>query len=218
MALPPLLPRARALIEAAQRDSQHRAVLAHQATHDALTGLPNRTLFLERLEHALLRVPRSDQTHAVLFIDLDGFKAINDTFGHDAGDRVLVGAAERFHACVHAGDTVARLGGDEFVILLEDSEDSDAVCLVAERLGSALMRPFLMSEGAVMVTASIGISLSTSPEVQPEDLLRCADLAMYQAKAAGTAAYKIYHSPIHPSASDMAQPAPVLVQPSSAPY
>lgn len=211
VALPPLLPRALALIEAAQRDVQHRAQLTHQATHDTLTGLPNRALFLDRLGHALQRAPRLGQTHAVLFVDLDGFKAVNDTCGHAAGDRVLVGTAERLHSCVRAEDTIGRLGGDEFVILLEDVEGLDAACLVAERLGSALMRPFLVAGGEVMVTASIGISLGTSPTDRPEDLLRFADLAMYQAKSGGKAAYEIYRPSAPSSPSEAASPSGVMV-------
>jgi diguanylate cyclase (GGDEF)-like protein len=180
--------------------------LAHRATHDLLTGLPNRALFLDRLGHALTRASRAGQTCAVLFLDLDGFKEINDSLGHAAGDRVLAATAERLQACVRAADTLARLGGDEFVILLEEVADNEAASQVAERLGEALSRPFPVAQRAVAVSASVGIALSVSPDDRPEDLLRCADVAMYRAKAGGKGNYAFFYQGL-PAAANAGSPA-----------
>jgi len=168
--------------------------LVYQAFHDPLTGLPNRALFSNRIEHALARAGRRAQRLAVLFLDLDHFKLINDTLGHDAGDQVLISAAERIRTCLRPGDTVARLGGDEFTILLEDLSDADEAEQIAERITEALAAPFSLSAQDMYVTTSIGIVLRTAAHRTPEDLLRDADVALYRAKDAGRARFIIYNA------------------------
>ena len=157
--------------------------LAHAAGHDALTGLPNRTLFLDRVERLLEHVERTpDHRFALLFLDLDRFKLVNDSFGHQTGDRLLQAVATRLRGCLRSADTVARLGGDEFAIVLHEiTEDADAVRL-ARRIRSALESPFGVGGHTVHVTASIGIALSEARYADPEAMLRDADTAMYQAK------------------------------------
>ena len=135
--------------------------LAYQAFHDSLTGLPNRTLFMDRLEHALTRSGRNLTSVAVLFLDLDGFKVINDSLGHDSGDRLLVSVARRIEEGIRPGDTVARLGGDEFTVLLEDLEDTAEAHAVAERIGARLAEPVLLQDREVYTNASIWIAFQT---------------------------------------------------------
>jgi diguanylate cyclase (GGDEF)-like protein len=166
--------------------------LKHQAFSDSLTGLANRARFLDRLEHALLRGGRSGVPLAVLFMDIDDFKSINDSLGHAAGDRLLAKVAERLKACTRPGDTVARLGGDEFGVLIEDlSGTSDAV-EVADRLIDRLKAPFDLDDRAVSTRASIGIAVSSSGEQDADELLRCADIAMYVAKGHAKGQYQVY--------------------------
>jgi diguanylate cyclase (GGDEF)-like protein len=166
--------------------------LEYQALHDALTGLPNRALFMDRLQHALVRTRRRKGEIAVLFMDLDNFKVINDSLGHEAGDKLLVAVAERLRARLRPEDTAARLGGDEFVILLEDLTDVGEATRVAERIAEALRTAFVLNRREVFVTASIGIALSDDARKEPADLLRNADLAMYRAKHAGRAHYEVF--------------------------
>ncbi|MEJ7742493.1 MAG: GGDEF domain-containing protein [Nocardioidaceae bacterium] len=166
--------------------------LAHQALHDALTGLPNRALFYDRLEHALTRVERGDGGVAVLFMDLDNLKVVNDSLGHTAGDQLLIALAGRLRGCLRPVDTVARLGGDEFTILLEDVVNSGAPTRLAERIAEILRQPFVLSGREVYVSASIGIALSGPTKLHPDDLLRRADVAMYKAKDAGKAQHKLF--------------------------
>jgi diguanylate cyclase (GGDEF)-like protein len=166
--------------------------LAHQAFHDSLTKLPNRALFGDRLGLALARTNRRRNAVAVLFLDLDDFKPINDRFGHDAGDRLLESVAERISACVRPEDTVARLGGDEFTVLLEDIVDVRYATGVAERIEEALREPFPIDGHEARVTASIGIAVSSGREATPEDLLRNSDQAMYLAKRKGRARHELY--------------------------
>ena len=161
--------------------------LAHQAFHDALTGLPNRALFMERLRHALSRARRQVTTVGVIFLDLDNFKVVNDSLGHEAGDSLLVAVAERLGDCVRAGDTVARLGGDEFTILLEDLADDSQLLGLAERITQVLHTPFLVSGREIVTTGSLGIAASLGDSRLPDELLREADTAMYRAKANGKA-------------------------------
>jgi diguanylate cyclase (GGDEF)-like protein/PAS domain S-box-containing protein len=162
--------------------------LRHQAFHDPLTGLPNRALFLDRLEHALeLRAEHGGDV-AVLFLDLDELKAVNDGLGHLAGDTLLRLVGERLRAALSPGDTISRLGGDEFAILVETAESPHEVVDVAERLVTSLQDPFVLAERQVYVTASIGITIGDDVE----GLLRSADLAMYRAKSAGKAQYAVY--------------------------
>ncbi len=166
--------------------------LAHQALHDTLTGLPNRALFYDRLEHALTRIERSDSGVAVLFMDLDNFKVVNDSLGHTAGDQLLIALAGRLRECVRPVDTVARLGGDEFTILLEDVVDAEAPTQLAEGIAELLRKPFELFGRDVYVSASIGIAISGPGKAHPDDLLRRADVAMYKAKGAGKGQHKLF--------------------------
>ncbi len=166
--------------------------LEHQAFHDPLTGLPNRALLLDRLGHALARTDRRGEYVAVLFLDLDGFKHINDSLGHEAGDRLLVDVAERLSRCVRTEDTIARFGGDEFVVLLEDLAGKEEAIRCAERLARQLRAPFMLSGEEVYVTISVGVVTSATPQDWAEDLLRDADAAMYEAKKKGKARYAMF--------------------------
>src|ERR671921_43624 len=166
--------------------------LHQQAFHDLLTGLPNRALFMDRLERALTRANRRGNKVAVLFMDLDNFKVINDSLGHNAGDQLLIGVAERLKACLRPEDTAARLGGDEFTILVEDISSVDEVVQIAERIADILRPPFALEEHEVFVTASTGIALNSTAQEQAADLLRHADLAMYRAKHRGKARYEVF--------------------------
>jgi diguanylate cyclase (GGDEF)-like protein/PAS domain S-box-containing protein len=165
--------------------------LTHQAFHDPLTRLPNRALFMDRLGHALTRTGRQDETVAVLFLDLDNFKAVNDSLGHKVGDQVLVAVGQRLLESVRPSDTVARLGGDEFTLLVEDVRDLEDATSLAQRIVDALSRPFYLDGRDVFLTPSVGVALNTGVE-RPDDLLRNADLAMYQAKNSGKARYVVY--------------------------
>ncbi|HEV2981524.1 MAG TPA: EAL domain-containing protein [Solirubrobacteraceae bacterium] len=170
---------------AAARDMTDRMWLERQALHDPLTSLPNRLLLMDRTRQALARLHRSSGVVALLFIDLDRFKAVNDNFGHEVGDRLLSGIAKRLEDMMRDSDTVARLGGDEFVILGEDIEsDAEAVAL-AERVLAALRDPFPLGAIEVSMLASVGVSVTRNAEANPEELLREADVAMYRAKGSG---------------------------------
>src|SRR5215204_58145 len=166
--------------------------LHHQAFYDPLTGLPNRALFMERLEHASTRANRRDSRIAVLFVDLDNFKVINDSLGHKAGDQVLKTVAERVRIYLRPEDTAARLGGDEFTILVEDVASVSEGVRIAERIANVLQPPFTLEEQEVFITTSIGIALNSSTQERAEDLLRHADLAMYRAKHKGKARYEMF--------------------------
>ena len=159
--------------------------LAHQAIHDPLTGLPNRLHFVERLGRELADAELNHERIAVLFLDLDRFKVVNDSLGHSAGDRLLVAVADRLSATMGPTDVVARFGGDEFMILCHDVTSEETAELVAERLAEAVARPVALMEGEVFVTASVGIALSGGASDSPETLLRNADAAMYRAKELG---------------------------------
>jgi diguanylate cyclase (GGDEF)-like protein len=162
------------------QDSSDRAREA--ALHDALTGVPNRVLMLERLEHAFLRGRRSTKTSAVFFVDLDRFKAVNDSHGHHVGDELLVAVAERLTGVLRPGDTLARLSGDEFVILCEDLDGPSQADAIVGRVDAVLALPFALSGAEVRMTASIGIAFTGRGNDAPEQLLRDADLAMYRTK------------------------------------
>jgi len=166
--------------------------LLHLADHDALTGLPNRRLFLHRLSRCIESVAGSEGTIAVLFVDLDRFKRINDVFGHDAGNLVLREAARRIGAGVREGDTVSRLGGDEFTVLLEGVETTPGICAVSDRIRAELRRPFPVAESEVYVSASVGIAVFPRDGTSAEELLKRADVAMYQAKNNGRDNHQFY--------------------------
>ena len=167
--------------------------LRHQALHDPLTDLPNRTLFLDRLEEALARLGRGGSSVAVLFLDLDDFKVVNDSLGHEAGDALLVAVSGRLRACLRPEDTVARFGGDEFAVLLDNGTVAgDDAALVAERIVEGLREPFVVKGREISISPSIGIVMATSSRDRPMDLLRKADIAMYEAKAKGQARYEVF--------------------------
>jgi len=174
------------------------ARLVHDALHDALTGLPNRPLLMDRLEHCLGHTPRRrDYRCAVLFLDLDRFKMVNDSFGHAAGDQLLVQVSERLLGCLRPTDTLARLGGDEFAILLEDVTDAGNAVRVAQRIGQALRKPFELEGREIYSSASIGIALSTLESRSGEELVRDADTAMYRAKSRGRGGYAVFDAEMH---------------------
>lgn len=168
--------------------------LNHQAYHDPLTDLPNRLLFIRRLDDAIAANDGGRGVSAILFLDLDRFKVINDSLGHDAGDQLLLAVAERLLLCVRLRDTVARLGGDEFTVLLESVADEREATRVAERITAALNRPFQIDGHEVVVTASIGVVMMSAAAAHETaaDLLRYADMAMYRAKGAGKAQYALF--------------------------
>ena len=180
------------------------AQLAHGALHDPLTGLPNRALFHDRLAHALERGARRAGPAAVLLIDLDRFKVINDSLGHPAGDRVLITVAQRLEACLRPGDTVARLGGDEFAMLLEGLHAPAEAIQVAERLQEGLRAPIDIGGREVYTSASIGIAM-TKAGTTPADVLRDADTAMYRAKAQGKARSALFDDAMHARAMVLLQ-------------
>ncbi len=174
--------------------------LVHEALHDSLTGLPNRHLFLLRLSELLQRGPHRDGgMFAVLFLDLDRFKVVNDSLGHHVGDELLTAVAARLRECVRVDDTVARFGGDEFAVLLPHIDHADDASRVAERVGRALTRAVNLSGYEVFTSASVGIALSTTGHERPEYLMRNADMAMYRAKAAGTG-YEVFDRGMHAEA------------------
>ncbi len=175
--------------------------LLHQAFHDALTGLANRALFHDRVEHALSRFRRSGGSCAVLFIDLDDFKRVNDSLGHAAGDSLLCAIPERITPCLREGDTAARLGGDEFAVLLEDV-DVAACTVVATRLIEALGRPHAIGPSVLTPSSSIGIAVAAGPDITTDDLLRNADLALYEAKVTGKARWALFAPEMHAAATE----------------
>jgi diguanylate cyclase (GGDEF)-like protein/PAS domain S-box-containing protein len=179
--------------------------LTHQAFHDPLTGLANRALFSDRVQHAVQRCPQSDGTVAVLFLDLDGFKEVNDSLGHASGDALLVAVAERISDCVAPADTIARLGGDEFAVLVEGATSAGAVVETAGRIREALLTAIQIGGHDLFVAASIGIA-SAGPDTDTADqLIRNADLAMYQAKDRADGEPVIYDPSMHASLLDRLQ-------------
>jgi diguanylate cyclase (GGDEF)-like protein/PAS domain S-box-containing protein len=180
--------------------------MAHDARHDALTGLPNRTLFLDLLRHSFTRLRRhEDYRFAVLFIDIDRFKAVNDAFGHEAGDKLLVQIAHRLESCLREGDTLARHAGDEFTMRLDDVRSASDAIHVADRVHEVMQQPFDLGGTAVTSSASIGVAIGSSRSIRAEDVLRDADVAMYRAKAAGRARTNVF-------AQELGESAPTYLQ------
>ena len=182
------------------------ARLLYDAFHDALTGLPNRALFLDRLQHVIETARREpQQLYAVLFLDLDRFKVVNDTLGHLVGDHLLVAAGERIAECLRPGDTVARLGGDEFGILLERIAGPQDALQVADRIQVKLAKVVEVDQHELFVTASIGVTLRSERYARPEQVLRDADIAMYEAKTKGKACTEIFDAEMHGGMVDRLQ-------------
>ena len=180
-------------VRLAQERVRFQRQLVHDALHDGLTGLPNRQLLADRLRSCIARAARRPQyRYALLFLDLDRFKLLNDSLGHVAGDLLLRGFAHRLRVCVRPADLVARLGGDEFTVLLEDIHDVHDATLVANRIHEQLRSPFRVAGQEVFSTTSIGIAVSTPAYTRPEEMLRDADNAMYRAKAAGPGSQAIF--------------------------
>jgi diguanylate cyclase (GGDEF)-like protein/PAS domain S-box-containing protein len=180
--------------------------LLHDALHDSLTGLPNRALFVDRLSQAIERTRRPQgYRFAVLFLDVDRFKVINDSLGHVIGDQLLVAIAQRLQKCLRIGDTIARLGGDEFTILMEDIKHPNDSTQLAERIHQEFLLPFNLNGQEVFTTVSIGIALSESGGDRPEDLLRNADTAMYRAKVLGRARHEMFDAAMHARAVALLQ-------------
>lgn len=172
-------------------------MLRHQAFHDPLTNLPNRFLLMDRLEHALKRAKRGTNHFAVLFLDLDRFKLINDSLGHVIGDKLLEKMAQTVNTCLRAEDTLARFGGDEFVILAEDLKDPPQPVRIAQRILKCLEQPFELDGNTIYISTSIGIVLGSCQYVRAEQIVRDADTAMYRAKAHGKGCYAIFDEAMH---------------------
>jgi diguanylate cyclase (GGDEF)-like protein len=171
----------------AAEETAHRA-----ARHDSLTGLPNRLLFTERTGEALGRVWKQGCRCAVLFIDLDGFKPVNDQYGHAAGDALLIEIAERLQQRVPAGSSVGRLGGDEFAVMIEIGDGEDASALAERRILREIQRPFAINGKTVTVGATIGVAIGPESGRRAEDLIHAADLAMYEGKHAGRGTVRVF--------------------------
>ena len=171
--------------------------LSRRALHDQLTGLPNRTLFWDRLSHRLSLADRRQTGFAVLFLDLDNFKAVNDTLGHAAGDRLLVDVAWRLRAELRAGDTAARVGGDEFVVLLDEVATSEAALVIAHRLGEALRAPYEIGADRRIAMASIGVVVGPESFGTADAVVAAADAAMYDAKRRGRGRCVVYSEDRH---------------------
>lgn len=183
--------------------------LRDKATHDALTGLPNRLLFHERLNHAIRNAVRRKTSVAVMFIDLDNFKRINDVMGHAAGDLFLREMARRITGAIRSIDTVARLGGDEFVVLAEEVDSPETAALIADKVLEALLQPVTIGHETVSAGGSIGIAMGPQDGDTGEALLQAADAALYEAKAAGRKCYRIFHAGINaaPETGGFSRPA-----------
>jgi diguanylate cyclase (GGDEF)-like protein/PAS domain S-box-containing protein len=186
-----------------RKQAEHQ--LLHHALHDSLTGLANRALFMDRLQQAIERSKRlGGHRFAVLFMDLDRFKVLNDSLGHIVGDQLLVAIARRLESCLRSMDTIARLGGDEFTILLEGIHDAEAACHLADRIHQALQAPFNLNGQEVFTSSSIGIAMNSDYD-RPEDLLRNADTAMYRAKTLGRARHALFDAAMHKRAVALLQ-------------
>jgi len=173
---------------------EHEAQLNTLANYDSLTGAPNRKLLMDRLQQAISQAKRNKTSIAVIFLDLDGFKPVNDTYGHDVGDKLLIEIAQRLSGNLRGGDTVARIGGDEFVLLMLGLEQFNQYEIALQRILESINQPVLIDEKIVTVSASIGVSQFPSDAVDPDILLRLADQSMYSAKQSGKNKYKFYSS------------------------
>jgi len=195
-----------------QMDALHvkQRELVHLATHDVLTGLPNRMLFMEKLERAIQDATRRREGLAVLFVDLDRFKQINDQFGHAVGDKVLVAVALRLKQVLHSADVVARLGGDEFIVLIEGPRSAEAAPGIASRIMTTLNEEIVMDGQGMTVGASIGISQFPDDSGTAEELLLNADAAMYAAKSGGRCAYLRYHDVLEARRRQQTEPIEVV--------
>ncbi|OYW15049.1 MAG: GGDEF domain-containing protein [Hydrogenophilales bacterium 12-64-6] len=171
---------------------QHEAVLEHQASHDSLTGLPNRSLLRDRIEQAIVKAQRDNHLVAVVFVDLDHFKLINDSLGHHVGDRLLLEVADRLLACVRGHDSVARQGGDEFVLVLTELHEENEILAIVSRLLEIISQPWMDEGQEYGLSCSVGISCYPQDGGDPDALLRCADAAMYKAKESGRSTYHFY--------------------------
>ena len=171
--------------------------LSRRVLHDELTGLPNRVLFWEHLSHRLKVAARRQTGFAVLFLDVDDFKVINDTVDHAAGDQLLIDVAARLRGALRAGDTAARVGGDEFVVLFDDVATKEAAMAVAERLNQALRAPYEIGADRRIVTASIGVAVGPAELITADDVVAAADAAMYDAKRQGGGRCVLYSKDLH---------------------
>ena len=194
------------LVITTDRDAARQAQqeLAHRAMHDPLTGLPVRWVFLEQLTHALSRLSRHPGQVGVLFADLDGLKYVNDTYGHDAGDRLLITCVERIRAALRPSDVVARVGGDEFVVLLEDLTDEAAGSAVARRILTELAQPYRPDGRVLQPSASLGLAMTDDPTLSAAALIAHADSAMYRAKRAGRGRYELFDAAAYAAERDRA--------------
>ena len=165
------------------RLEQEAAKMHHFAYHDELTGLPNRSLLLDRLKQAIVQAARQQKQVGLLLLDLDGFKSVNDKFGHETGDKLLQRVAERLLCCIRGADTACRYGGDEFVVLLPDVDGEKSAAEVAQKIRLNLANPYLIDDHSIALTASIGIAVYPYDGNNQNDLIRRADIAMYLAKA-----------------------------------
>lgn len=188
------------LTDATER-KQFEDRLKYEALHDELTGLPNRALFVDRVNHSIRRSKRRfARPFAVLFLDLDDCKVVNDSLGHDVGDRLLIEVSDRLRECVRPGDTVARLGGDEFTILLEETDDPREAEAIADRIQRAISGPLMLEGHDIIISTSIGIANGSGGSHTPEELIRDADTAMYRAKTEGKAQYRVFDRAMHDKA------------------
>ena len=178
------------------------AFINFQAYHDLLTRLPNRSLFKDRLSMAITQAQRSDSQLAVMFIDLDRFKVINDSLGHTMGDRLLQAVSQRLQECIRKGDTLSRFGGDEFTLLLPDAQTEEAAVQVAEKILESIKRPFKLAGHDIFVGASVGISMYPDSGVTLDSLIKNADIAMYKVKKTGKDGYQLFSSEMNTSATE----------------
>lgn len=192
------------VLSSAQKRISTEREIRHQSLHDSLTGLPNRSLMLDRIQHAIDTLKGSQETASLLLLDLDDFKVLNDSLGHQSGDRLLEEVASRLRVLVNESDTVARLGGDEFLILCENRESPMEALDLSNRIRDSFKVPFQLDERSIFATASIGITFVTS-ESEVVELVREVDTAMYQAKQAGVGEIKIYHQAMGEASQDRFQ-------------